>query len=452
MGPKEWKVRNMTYDIDELIRRAPVVDDLRREREVCWADPLWRPYDSYRADLPLSTGDIDDAEARLARFAPFIRKAFPETEEAQGLIESALTPIPAMQAALNKTFSASITGRLLLKQDSHLPIAGSVKARGGIYEVLKHTEELAMAGGLLRREDDYGILASPECRAYFSGFSIHVGSTGNLGLSIGIMSAAIGYRATVHMSADAKGWKKDLLRARGVQVVEYASDYSRAVEEGRKTAEADPRGYFVDDENSKDLFLGYAVAARRLAAQLRAMNITVDGDHPLLVYIPCGVGGAPGGITFGLKDTFGDDVYCFFVEPVQAPCMLLGLATGLHNDICVQDIGLTGMTQADGLAVGRPSRFVGKTVEHMVSGMFTVSDGKLFDYMRALLRTEHIFIEPSACAAFQGVTALGRMAPFPAGRPLTPERLQNAVHILWATGGAMVPEAERERYINTHCP
>lgn len=52
--------------------------------------------------------------------------------------------------------------------------------------------------------------------------------------------------------------------------------------------------------------------------------------------------------------------------------MLLGLASGLHHDISVQDIGLSGKTNADGLAVGRPSGFVGKIAEKVISGEFTV--------------------------------------------------------------------------------
>lgn len=71
----------------------------------------------------------------------------------------------------------------------------------------------------------------------------------------------------------------------------------------------------------------------------------------------------------------------------------------------MQDIGLTGLTHADGLAVGRPSGFVGRVMKHLLSGEFTIRDGKLYDYMRDLLASEQIFLEPSACAALRGLRA-----------------------------------------------
>lgn len=434
---------------DVLEEKAPIVGSLRKAEEVTWINPLLESTEEAMRKIDLTMEDVRDAEARLERFAPFIRRAFPETEKDGGLIESPVREISGMKEEMNSRQVAGLRGRLLLKMDSDLAVAGSVKARGGIYEILKHAEELSIREGMLEEGQSYEVFAREPFREFFSQYAVHVGSTGNLGLSIGIISAALGFRVYVHMSQDAKQWKKDLLRSKGVQVIEYAGDYGAAVKKGREEAMRDPASYFVDDENSVSLFLGYAVSALRLQRQLEAAGVKVDGEHPLFVYIPCGVGGAPGGITFGLKLIYGDHVHVFYAEPVQACCMILGMTTGLHNEICVQDIGLSGMTEADGLAVGRPSKFVGKTVEHLLSGEVTVQDDRLYVYMKELLDREGIFIEPSSCAAFAGPARIEKEEVCRAylKEQGLEERMEQAAHLVWATGGSLVPADVRAEYV-----
>lgn len=436
-----------THNAHALAIEFPLVKRLIDLEEVVWFNPNITTLKEGLPFVGLGAANIKDASERLERFAPYLMKAFPETAASNGIIESSVVGIDKMKSCLEAQYDTQILGRLMLKKDSHLPISGSIKARGGIYEVLTHAEKLAIEAGLLSESDDYSKLASEELRQFFQQYSIAVGSTGNLGMSIGIMSAKLGFSVSVHMSADAREWKKNKLRSHGVNVVEYEQDYGVAVEQGRKEAEKDPTCFFIDDENSQTLFLGYSVAGERLKQQFDEMGIVVDSNHPLFVYLPCGVGGGPGGVAFGLKMAFGDDVHCIFAEPTHSPCMLLGVHTGLHDDIAVQDLGIDNITAADGLAVGRASGFVGRAMERLLDGYYTMTDERMYHHLGELSELEDIRLEPSALAGMIGVVHVSNDKAYQARMQFTEEKLNNATHLVWATGGGMVPEEEMSAYL-----
>ncbi|HGE6028877.1 TPA: D-serine ammonia-lyase [Vibrio cholerae] len=437
----------MTINIEQLTEQYPLVKELIELKEVSWFNPSITRLEEGLSYVGLGSEDIQDASQRLKRFAPYLAKAFPETAKTNGIIESEVVPISEMQSVLEREYDTLIQGRLLLKKDSHLPISGSIKARGGIYEVLTHAEKLAIEAGLLTESDDYSKLLNEEFRDFFKRFSIAVGSTGNLGMSIGIMSAKLGFSVSVHMSADARAWKKNRLRALGVNVIEYAQDYGVAVAQGRKEAENDPTCFFIDDENSQTLFLGYSVAGERLKKQFDEKGIAVDAQHPLFVYLPCGVGGGPGGVAFGLKMAFGDNVHCIFAEPTHSPCMMLGVHTGLHDAISVQYIGIDNITAADGLAVGRASGFVGRAMERLLDGYLTISDERMYRLLGQLNEAENIQLEPSALAGMIGPIVVTKSVEYRARMQFDDTVMRNATHLVWATGGGMVPAEEMGFYL-----
>jgi D-serine dehydratase len=183
--------------------------------------------------------------------------------------------------------------------------------------------------------------------------------------------------------------------------------------------------------------------------QFDEMGIVVDAEHPLFVYLPCGVGGGPGGVAFGLKLAFGDNVHCFFAEPTHSPCMLLGVHTGLHDAIAVQDLGIDNLTAADGLAVGRASGFVGRAMERLLDGFYTLSDQEMYDLLGLLARDEQIRLEPSALAGMPGPWRVSADGDWQASRALDAGRMAQATHLVWATGGGMVPAEEMAKYLAT---
>jgi len=413
-------VRDVKSDTTDLIER------LKSCEPMFWRNSLAENVSIALEHAELRFNDVLDAEKRWKRFAPLIKKIFKEPSD--GIIESTLVPADRFKDYLEERYGVTISGRLFLKCDNRLGISGSIKARGGLYEVFKHAETLLIMNGLLTTTDDYSKIADSECRRFLSQYSVAVASTGNLGLSVGTAAAALGFKTTVHMSVDAKKWKKDLLRKRGAVVIEYSSDYSGAIEQGRIQASSDPKTHFVDDESSADLFLGYSVAALRIQRQISAM--TGDDWRRIFVYLPCGVGGAPGGITFGLKHVYGDRVASFFAEPTHAPCFLLGLVSGNFDQISTRDLGIDGRTIADGLAVTRPSGLVCRMMEKLVDGAYTIEDSELLPLLSALKDYCNEKIEPSAAAALIGPVHSAR------------EGLCNDddLHVAWLTGGSMIPE------------
>lgn len=419
----------MAQSLNEILSKwenNAVFQSLKSAESTFWANSHYTDFAQAQHDSDLTLADVQDAAARLQRFAPYFQAAFPETRATQGIIESPVLPLKKLSQTL------AYPHTLYLKADNLLPISGSIKARGGIYEVLKLAETLALQHGLLRENDNYAKLNEPSARELFSRYTVAVGSTGNLGLSIGIMAAKLGFQAAVHMSADAKQWKKDLLRSHGVQVFEYAGDYGLAVAQGRAQIAANPNGHFVDDENSRDLFLGYAVAGLRLKNQFENMGMAINAQRPLYVYLPCGVGGAPCGVAFGLKWAFGDHVHCVLAEPTHSPCVFLGVLTGLHEQISVQDIGLDNKTIADGLAVGRASGLAGQVMQRALKGFYTVQDETLLDLLKQVYRDENLRLEPSACAGLLGAKYFAE---------------PNAVHLAWATGGNLMPDDVFAEYL-----
>ncbi|KVK73656.1 D-serine ammonia-lyase [Burkholderia sp. MSMB1498] len=392
-------------------------------------------------DIAPTAADLADADARLRRCGGLLAALFPELRPSGGRIASPLQRADRLQRA-----GHTDAGAWFVKRDDALPVAGSIKARGGFHEVLALAESIADRHGLLDAHADRRVLASGDARALFARYTVMVGSTGNLGLSIGMLASALGFRSVVHMSADAKAWKKARLHTRGVDVVEHAGDYAKAVDAGRRQAAGMPHCHFVDDEGSRMLFLGYATAAAELAGQLARAGRTVDARHPLFVHIPCGVGGAPGGIAYGLKALYGEHVHCFLAEPAASPCVLVQLASGGARSISVYDIGLDNRTEADGLAVAQASHLAGPLLRAQAAGVFTVDDRRLFAGLLDANERLGIDLEPSAAAAFGGpawIAASQAGRDYLRGRGIAPNE---ATHVIWATGGSLVPADAHRRF------
>ena len=89
---------------------SKVLESLKQGKEIFWPNPDLLAFEEALAKGPYSFADVQDVENRLQRFAPFIQKAFPETVESQGIIESTVTHIPEMKEWLSTYYNQDFAG------------------------------------------------------------------------------------------------------------------------------------------------------------------------------------------------------------------------------------------------------------------------------------------------------------------------------------------------------
>ena len=97
----------MKAELQTFIDTIPAVADAAALKETFWLNGKKLP-EAEQNITEVNPSQIKDASDRLIRFAPYLKKLFPELEETNGIIESELRAIPSMKEFLNSVYGAEI--------------------------------------------------------------------------------------------------------------------------------------------------------------------------------------------------------------------------------------------------------------------------------------------------------------------------------------------------------
>jgi D-serine dehydratase len=87
-------------------------------------------------------------------------------------------------------------------------------------------------------------------------------------------------------------------------------------------------------------------------------------------------------------------------------------------------------------------------MQRLIDGYYTVDDDELYRLLALLESTETIRLEPSAVAGVPGmIRVVTEQQGYRERLQLSEHRLANATHLIWGTGGSMVPREEMDAYL-----
>ncbi len=245
-------------------------------------------------------------------------------------------------------------------------------------------------------------------------------SAGNHGLGMAYAATATGRHVTVVVSRNASPTKVAKLRAFGIDLVEYGSDYDAAEAKALELAEQ-AGSVFVSAYNDTMVIAGQASLGRELAGQLAAAGWD-DGHDELTVAVPAGGGGLLAGTAVWARrhrQQTGQVVHLVGVEAASSQALSAAVRAGRLVSVEVGD------TLADGLAGNLEPGSITPGLLGPETSLTTVSEAEIRAAMAWLFAEHGVVAEGSGAAAVAAVLAgkadvAGRLAVVVTGRNITP--------------------------------
>ncbi len=240
-----------------------------------------------------------------------------------------------------------------------------------------------------------------------AGQTVYEGSAGSTGISLALLTKALGLGLHVCIPADMAQEKVDLLQCLGATVERVApaafADPEHYCNTAQRRAAADPNGFFADQfDNLSNFRAHYESTGPELFSQM-------EGDIDVLV-VAAGTGGLAAGLSRYLKEKDAS-ISVALVDPPGSSLFLL-----VNNGVAFSDKELEGRRkrrQVDTVCegIGVTGRVTANFKEALVDVAFQCTDQECVDMARFILDHEGFFIGSSSAAHLVGAVKAARRVP-----------------------------------------
>lgn len=312
--------------------------------------------------------DPQDAEAFGPRAAAQVEHFLQHRENHK---PTPLYPLPALAHALD-------VGSIHIKDESHRLDAGSFKALGGSYAVMRLVLETASAQ--LGKTVDIGALHAPPVRDITRQLTIGCATTGNHGVAVAAAANLVGAKAVVFVHANASKGRVAAIERWGARIVHVDGVYEDAAAEASRVC-AHAGWLFVSDMSR--------AGDERVATMLMQGYTPIVGEAlrslaepPTHVFVQAGIGALAGAAAAYLSVALGSGRPTFVVvEPERAASLLESIRDGR-----VRRYSRPTSTIMSMLECYEPSRVAWRILSRQADFFMTVRDEDAMTVMNQLAR------------------------------------------------------------------